>query len=183
MTDNVPARISSDGSLRELGLVNWVFCKLAARRQRVPRVHLFTTLGVNKPLLWSWLPYGGYLLYLGKLPRKDAEVVILRVGHLRRCEYELQQHRRLARSRGVNAELQAKVFEGADAEGLSDRHRALIAATDEFVLTRAVSAETWTTLSTHLTKPQLVEFCMLAAQYDGLAATMETLKIPLDYPD
>jgi AhpD family alkylhydroperoxidase len=183
MTENVPARIPSDGSLRELGLVNWVFCKLAARRQRVPQVHLFTTLGINKPLLWSWLPYSGYLLYFGKVPRRDAEVVILRVGHLRQCEYELQQHRRLARSRGVNAELQAKIFEGPDAEGLSDRQRALIAATDEFVVTRGVSPETWATLSAHLTKAQLIEFCLLAGQYDGLAATTETLKLPLDYPD
>jgi alkylhydroperoxidase family enzyme len=38
-------------------------------------------------------------------------------------------------------------------------------------------------LSSQLTKPQLIEFCMLAGQYDALAATMATLKIPLDFPD
>ena len=178
-----PARIPSTGSLRELGPINWAFCKLAARRQHIPQMHLFTTLGIHKPLLWAWLPFGGYLLYAGKLPRKDAESVILRVGHLRDCEYELQQHRRLARSRGVGPELQAKIFEGPDAAGLTDRQRALITATDEFVVTRGVSSETWATLSAHLSKAQLIEFCMLAAQYDGLAATMATLKIPLDYPD
>ena len=41
--------------------------------------------------------------------------MILRVGHLRNCEYELQQHRRLARTRGMDAETQAKIFEGPDA--------------------------------------------------------------------
>jgi AhpD family alkylhydroperoxidase len=183
VTEKAPARIPSDGSLRELGLINWAFCKLAARRTRVPQVHLFTTLGINKPLLWTWLPYSGYLLYIGKLSRRDAELVILRVGHLRNCEYELQQHRRLARSRGVDPELQAKIFEGPDAEGLSDSQRALITATDEFVVTRGVSPETWATLSEHLTKAQLIEFCILAGQYDGLAATIATLNIPLDYPD
>ena len=89
---------------------------------------------------------------LGKLPRKDAEVVILRVGHLRDCEYELQQHRRLARTRGIGPDLQAKIFEGPDADGLTDRQRALITATDEFVVTRGVSPETWPTLSSHLSK-------------------------------
>ena len=64
-------------------------------------MHLFTTLGHHRPLLLAWLPYSGYLLFAGKLSRKDAELVILRVGHLRNCEYELQQHRRLARTRGV----------------------------------------------------------------------------------
>jgi alkylhydroperoxidase family enzyme len=109
--------------------------------------------------------------------------VILRVGHLRDCEYELQQHRRLARSRGVDAETQARIFDGPDAEGLTDRQRVLITATDEFVVTRGVSPETWKALAKHLTEQQLIEFCMLAAQYDGLAATISTLQVPLDFPD
>ncbi len=141
-------------------------------------------LGQHKLLFLAWLPYSGLLLGpLGKLPRQDAELVILRVGHLRDCEYELQQHRRLARSRGVDAETQARIFKGPDAEGLTDRQRVLITATDEFVVTRSVSAETWGALSAIFTKQQLIEFCMLASQYDGLAATMTTLRIPLDFPD
>jgi len=177
-----PSRIPTSGTLRELGPVTWVFCKLAARRVRAPEMHLLTTLGVHSRLMWSFLPVSGYLLYVGRLSRRDAEVVILRVAHLRRCEYELQQHRRLARSRGLDAQLQAKIFEGPDAEGLTDRQRTLIAATDEFVITRGVSPDTWTALAGHFSRRQLIEFCMLAAQYDGLAATISTLKIPLDFP-
>jgi AhpD family alkylhydroperoxidase len=183
MTETTPARIPSNGSLRELGLINWAFCKLAARRTRIPQVHLFTTLGIHKPLLWTWLPFAGYLLYIGKLSRKDAELVILRVGHLRNCEYELQQHRRLAKSRGVDTELQAKIFEGPDADGLTARQRVLITATDEFVITRSMSPETWAALTGICNRAQLIEFCTLAGQYDALAATMATLKIPLDFPD
>ena len=80
-------------------------------------------------------------------------------------------------------DVQAKIFEGPDADGLTDRQRALITATDEFVVTRGVSPETWATLASHLNKAQLIEFCMLAAQYDGLAATITTLNVPLDFPD
>ena len=183
MTEKRLARIPTDGSLRELGLVNWAFCKLAARRHTDP---------ADAPVHHARHQQGrccgagcrsAYLLYVGKLSRKDAEVVILRVGHLRDCEYELQQHRRLARTRGIGPDLQAKIFEGPDADGLTDRQRALITATDEFVVTRGVSPETWAALSSHLSRAQLVEFCMLAGQYDGLAATMTTLKMPLDYPD
>ncbi len=72
--------------------------------------------------------------------------MILRVGHLRGSEYELQQHRRLARSRGLDADTQARIFAGPDAEGLTDRERTLITATDEFVVTRGVSPETWQAL-------------------------------------
>jgi AhpD family alkylhydroperoxidase len=171
------------GGFRELGPVNWAIAKLGARSIRAPRFGLFNVLGQHRLLFLAWLPISAYLLYAGKLSRKDAELVILRVGHLRNCEYELQQHRRLARTHGLGPEVQAKIFEGPDAEGLTDRQRVLITATDEFVVTRGVSPETWAVLAGHLTKQQLIEFCLLAAQYDGLAATISTLNIPLDFPD
>jgi AhpD family alkylhydroperoxidase len=182
MTETAPARIPP-GGFRELGPINWAIAKLGARAIRAPKFHLFNVLGQHRLLFLAWLPFSGMLLSFGKLSRKDVELVILRVGHLRACEYELQQHRRLARSRGVGPELQAKVFEGPDAEGLTERQRVLITATDEFVITRSMSPETWAALSGMLTKPQLIEFCTLAGQYDALAATVATLKIPLDFPD
>ena len=177
-----PARIEP-GGFRELGPLNWIIAKLGARAIRAPRFALLNVIGQHRLLFLAWLPYSGILLGLGKLPKKDAELVILRVGHLRNCEYELQQHRRLARSRGVDVETQGRIFEGPDADGLTDRQRVLITATDEFVITRSMSTETWTALSAYLNKKQLIEFCMLAANYDGLAATMATLRIPLDFPD
>lgn len=178
-----PARIEP-GGFRELGPLNWVIAKLGARAIRAPRFTLFNVLGQHKLLFLAWLPYSGLLLGpLGKLSRQDAEVVILRVGHLRDCEYEIQQHRRLARSRGIDEKTQALIFQGPDAEGLTDRQRILITATDEFVVTRSMSPETWAALSRIYDKPQLIEFCLLASQYDGLAATMTTLRMPLDFPD
>jgi AhpD family alkylhydroperoxidase len=182
MTETAPARIPP-GGFRELGPINWAIAKLGARAIRAPKFHLFNVLGQHRLLFLAWLPFSGMLLSFGKLSRKDVELVILRVGHLRACEYELQQHRRLAKSRGVGPELQAKVFEGPDAEGLTECQRVLITATDEFVITRSMSPETWAALSGMLTKPQLIEFCTLAGQYDALAATVATLRIPLDFPD
>ena len=46
-----------------------------------------------------------------------------------------------------------------------------------------MSGATWATLAGHLNNKQLIEFCLLAGQYDTLAATMNTLKLPLDFPD
>jgi AhpD family alkylhydroperoxidase len=168
------------GGFRELGPINWLFCKVAARAARVPQVHLFTTLGQHKRLFWAWLPFGGMLLGLGRLSRRDTELVILRVGHLRGCEYELRQHRRIAERRGIDADTQAKIFEGPQADGLTDRQRVLLSATDEFIGTRTVSPETWAALSGCLDRPQLIEFVTLAGQYDAMAATLNTLKVPLD---
>ncbi|MGJ6126461.1 carboxymuconolactone decarboxylase family protein [Mycolicibacterium sp. Y3] len=178
----MPARIPP-GGFRELGPVNWVIAKAGARGIRAPKFHLFNVLGQHRLLFLAWLPFSGYLLYAGKLSRQDAEVVILRVGHLRDSEYELQQHRRLARSRGLDAATQAAIFEGPDADGLTARQRVLVTATDEFVITRSMSTETWTALAKLYNRAQIIEFCTLAGQYDALAATMATLRIPLDFPD
>ena len=171
------------GGFRELGSVTWAISRLAARAMRVPQVHLFTTLGQHRRLFWSWLPFAAVLLAFGKLRRRDAELVILRVGHLRGCEYELQQHRRIAKRRGIDADTQAKIFQGPQADGLSGRDRALLGAVDELVDTRTLSSETWRSLSEHLERRQMIEFVTLVSQYDALAATLDALKVPLDYPE
>lgn len=171
------------GRLRELGPVNWVIAKLGAKVTQVPELHVFTTLGQHKPLFWGFLLYSGALLAIGKLPKRDTELVILRVAHVRNCQYELQQHRRIAKTRGLDDDKQAQIFEGPDAEGLSDRDRALITGTDELVHTRTLSPETWVWLSRYLNREQLIEFVTLAGQYDALAATLVALRVPLDLPE
>lgn len=176
------------GRLRQLGPVNWLLAKLAARTTRSPEMHLFTTLGQRQGLFWAWSIYGGRLLR-GRLPRIDTELVILRVAHLRSCEYELQHHRRMAREAGLDANIQATIFAWPDApegEGprkiLSARQQALLNATDELIKDRSISDATWQRLAAHLDRRRLIEFCLLATQYDGLAATITALEVPLDNP-
>lgn len=176
------ARIAPGGR-RELGVINYVISRIAARQVRAPHMHLFEVLGQHKRLFWAFLPYAGQLLNTGKLPKTDTELVILRVGHLRASEYELQQHRRLARSRGVDDALQAKIFEGPDAEGLTSRQRALLRAVDEFTLDRNLCDETYTALASHLDRQQIIEFCALAGHYDTIAGILATLRVPMDFPD
>jgi len=181
-------RVPSSTKLRRLGPINWALAKLAARTTRSPEMHLFTTLGQRQGLFWAWSLYGGRLLR-GRLPRVDTELVILRVAHLRSCEYELQHHRRLAREAGLDANMQAAIFAWPNApEGggprtiLSARQQALLKATDELIKDRKISDGTWQQLAAHLDRRRLIEFCLLATQYDGLAATITALEIPLDNP-
>lgn len=176
-------RIPTSPSLRTLGVVNWVCCRLVARRQQVRQAHLFTTLGQHRRLMWAWLPFAGMLLAGGKLPKRDTELVILRVGQLRDSHYELQHHRRIARRAGLDEATQRSIFAGPDADGLTDRQRALLSATDELVSTRTLSDAGWLQLSQHLDRPQLIEFVILAGQYDALAAALSALRVPLDFPE
>lgn len=174
------------GRLRELGPINWVLAKMAARTVRAPEMHLFTTLGQHRLLFLVWSLYSGRVLR-GRLPAIDTELVILRVAHLRGCEYELQHHRRMAQKQGLDADLQAAIFAWPERldqieARLTVRQQALLAATDELVKDRTITDATWQQLAVHLDRRQLIEFCLLASQYDGLAATMAALEIPLDHP-
>lgn len=174
------------GGRKELGLVNWAISRVAARSIRAPEMHLFTTLGRHRLLFLSFLPYSGLLLNWGKLSKRDKELVILRVGHLRGSEYELQQHRRLGRSRGLDAETQRRIFAGPggpDATALSPRQLVLLRAVDEFVGDRDISDATYTALAAELTEQQIIEFCALAGHYDAIAAILAALRVPMDFPD
>ena len=153
---------------------------------RAPEMHLFTILGQRQVLFWTWSLYSGRLLR-GRLPKIDTELVILRVAHLRSCEYELQHHRNIARASGLDADMQATIFAWPDVpadarDRLTARQQALLAATDEFVKDRTISDGTWQQLATHLDRRRLIEFCMLASNYDGLAATMSALDDPAGQP-
>jgi alkylhydroperoxidase family enzyme len=170
------------GGFRELGPINWILAKSAARTVGAPQMHLFATLGQHKRLFLAMMPYSALLLR-GRLPRRDTELVILRVAHLRGSEYELQHHRKMGRRRGLDDATQKAIFAWPNPTAeLTERQQALLRATDEFINNRSISAPVWQQLSTHLDRRQLIEFCMLAGQYDGLAATMAALEIPLDNP-
>jgi 4-carboxymuconolactone decarboxylase len=175
------------GGRAEIGTINFVFSRIAGRVTKTGPPNIFTTLGKNPRLMRRWLFFAGALMPGGKLPRIDTELVILRVAHVRGCEYELQHHRGMARNQGLDDDLQAAIFawpetlERVEAR-LTVRQQALLAATDEFLLQRTVTDDTWRQLATHLDRRQLIEFCLLASQYDGLAATMSALAIPLDRP-
>lgn len=176
-----PPRVPPGGR-RELGFFGWLFCRISARIWGVPELHLFTVLAQHRRLFWASMPLAG-LLRRGRLPTCDTELVILRVGHVQKCEYELQHHRRRAVKAGVDAATQAAIFEWPTADGISPRQRALLMGVDELLATRTLSDRSWQTLAGHLDRRQLIEIVTLVGQYDALAMALNTLAVPMDYPD
>ena len=129
---------------RQLGPINWVIAKLArAPGPGAGDAPVHNAWSASTPVLGV----GGlwHATVGGRLPRVDTELVILRVAHLRTCEYELQHHRRMARAAGLDRGIQAAIFSWPDvyrrtpAEELSARQRTLLQATDEFIKDRTIS--------------------------------------------
>ncbi|OQS15270.1 4-carboxymuconolactone decarboxylase [Nocardia donostiensis] len=170
----------SPGRFRELGPINWVVWQVLSRAAGTGDAQLFSTLGRSGGLFRGWLHFSGKLMPGGRLSRYDTELVILRVAHLRGCEYETDHHIRLGRRAGVTEEILERVRAGADAPGWSDKHRALLAAVDQLVATRDIDDATWAGLAAHYDERRLIEIVLLINQYEGLAATITALRIRRD---
>lgn len=169
----------SPGGLRELGLFNWVFARGASLATGVDDAHVFSTLGRARGLFRGWLHYSARMMPFGKLSRKDTEMLIIRVAHLRGCDYELDHHRRLGARVGIRGTVFDDVIAGPDA-GWGDRERSLLRAADELVTTRDISDDAWAGLRLHLTDEQQIAFVLLVTQYDSLATTLGTLRVQRD---
>jgi AhpD family alkylhydroperoxidase len=177
---SVAPRIAPATSPREVGLFAWVFGRVAGAVSRTNPPNLFMTLGRHPRLFRGWLRFAGRLMPGGRLPRRDTELVILRVAHLRRCAYEFEHHVRLGRRAGVRADDVRRVLEGPDAEGWSPRERALLAAADELHATGDLGDAAWSDLAAHLDERELIELVMLVGHYEMLATALTALRIQPD---
>lgn len=167
------------GGLRELGLFNWVFARGASKVQGVDDAHIFSTLGRSKGLFRGWLYYSSRMMPFGKLSRKDTEMIIIRVAHLRSCDYEMDHHRKLGKRAGIDESTMGRILEGPDA-GWGDRERSLLLAVDEMVQDRDISDPTWAGLARHLDEPKQISLVLLVSQYDSLATTLGVLRVQRD---
>ena len=168
------------GTLRETGPFAWGVSRIAGVVMRSGPPNLFTTMGRHPALLRGWLRFAGRLMPGGKLPRRDTEMVILRVAHLRACAYEFDHHVRLGRRAGLTREDIQRITEGPAAPGWTAREQALLGAVDELHERGDLSDGAWDALRRHLDERLSIEFVLLVAHYEMLATFIGTLRIQPD---
>lgn len=181
MSDVSQARIPPGGR-REIGLVNAVIARVLGAATGGPPPAVCTTLGRHRRLFRPWLRFAARLMPFGVLPRREAELVILRVAHLCDSAYEAAQHERLARDAGLSPDEIARIAGGSSAAGWSPRQAALLAATDELHARRDLSDERWDELCRHLSDTERIELPMLVGHYEMLAMTLNSLRVQPDEP-
>lgn len=169
-----PART---GELRPLARIVAV---VAGRITGTGPAHIFTTLGQDPRLFRVWLRYSAQLMLFGRLPRRDTELVILRVAWQCRCPYEWHQHVPLGLRVGLTPDEVAGVVASPVAETFTVRQQALLAAGDELLAQSALSDSTWSALQATLGTREIIELCLLIGNYQGLAATIGGLGIQIE---
>ena len=180
MTTNITVPRIEPGGFRALGLLNWTFTRVASRVMGVPDVHIFSTLGRARGLFRGWLHYSAMMMPFGRVSRHETELVILRVAHLRECQYELDHHTRLGARVGVTPEIAQRVFDGPGADGWQPNEQALLFAVDQLVQTKDIDDDVWRTLGAYYDRRQVLELVMLIGQYDSLATTLGVLRVQRD---
>lgn len=168
------------GGRSDVGLLMWAFAVGAGRAQRTNPPNLFLTLGRHRPLFRGWLRFAGRLMPFGRLPRRETELVILRVAHLRDCAYEWEHHRHLATRAGVTRADVDRVVFGPAAEGWSERERVVLGAVDALHADGDLDDERWTELRDHLDERAAIELVLLVGHYEMLATAIGTLRIQPD---
>jgi AhpD family alkylhydroperoxidase len=170
------------GGRRDVGILGWVIAAVGGRAVGTRPLHLFLTLGRHRRLFLGWLHFSGRLMPGGRLPRRETELVILRVAHLRGCAYEFEHHVAMSRRAGVRPPDIDRVVQGPDRPGWTARERAVLTAVDELHADRDVGDSTWTELRRHLDEREAIELCLLVGNYESLATTITALRIQPDEP-
>lgn len=168
------------GSRRDVGLLGMSIARGAGLVARTNPPNLFLTLGRQPKLFRGWLRFAARLMPGGSLLRRETEMVILRVAHVRGCAYELAQHEYLARRAGITADVLAHIVAGPSSDSWNERERTMLTAVDALLEHRNLSDPEWAAFRAQLSEAEAVEFCLLVSHYDMLATVIATLRIQPD---
>ncbi|MDX1496588.1 MAG: carboxymuconolactone decarboxylase family protein, partial [Salinisphaeraceae bacterium] len=148
-------------TLEESSLGIRIIRSLIARVGKLEASNLFLMLMRNFDLFWRWLLFAKRMMPSGRLPRRDTELAILRVGWNCRCRYEWGQHVDIGLRCGVSPEDIARVAHGPQADGWEPKLRAVMQACDEIHTNKMISTATWEALTEHYNEKLLLELVML----------------------
>lgn len=189
MATSSPSPRVAPGGRKDLGLLQWFAIKIGNRRLGggpVPNVML--TLARHRGAFIPWVFYSSRLMPYGKLPAAHSEFMILRVAARCGSDYERAHHTALGRKAGLSEPIMDWVLEPVGSAvpapdgGKLDSARAdlLLRATDSLLDEKNLSDDLWAELSAVYRDVELIELCLLVGHYAGLAATLNTLRTPIE---
>jgi 4-carboxymuconolactone decarboxylase len=116
----------------------------------------------------------------GVLDPELREIVILRVGHLRRSRYEVVNHVRAARVVGMSDERIAALEPGNSLDVFSDAERDVIQYVDELIRHGEVSDPTFDRLSQAMEVSALIEHTVVVGVYTMVSQICAAFELELE---
>ena len=134
---------------------------------------------VKHPEIFRCQAEMGTVIFKGRLPPRERELAVLRVGWLLRAPYEWGEHVVIGKRYGLRPEEIERVIEGSAAPGWSEHDAAILRATEELLSDHAITDETWAVLARRWDEPQLIEFPMMVGQYVATGLVQNALRMRL----
>lgn len=128
----------------------------------------------------AFLTFNQHVAVASSLPKRQRELLILRLSWLRRAEYEFVQHVVVARNAGLSDAEIERVQQGPDAAGWDALDADLVRAVDELHKDARIAEATWARLSTQLRREQLMDLVFAVGCYDVLAMVFKTFDAQLE---
>jgi alkylhydroperoxidase family enzyme len=148
------------------------------RRER-PSSNILGIFSWHPALAKGWFGFNNHLFH-STLSARDREMATVRIGWLRRGEYEWAQHVRMAKGVGMSQEEVDAIMVGPDSPVWGPRDAALLRSVDEIAADHYVSDATWKRLSEDFDRKQLMDLVFTIGAYDTLAMAMNTFGLQLD---
>lgn len=150
---------------------------MAARNQDY---NIFKTMARHPAAMRAFLVWGNYILRENTLPKRERELVVLRIGFRCRAGYEWAQHVVIGARAGLSgAEIQ-RIKAGPEAPEWGSADRALLRACDELHDQQFISDATWALLGQHFGEKQCMDVVFTAAQYTQVSMILNTFGVQLD---
>jgi 4-carboxymuconolactone decarboxylase len=148
------------------------------RRGRIDNV--FATMVNHPDLARDWLTFANYVLRKCTLPRREREILILRIGWLCGAEYEWAQHTRLGKAVGLTEHDFAHIRQGPEAAGATPQDRLLLKAVDELYNDSFICDETWNALAQTYDTQQMMDLVFAVGQYNLVSMALNSFGVQLD---
>jgi alkylhydroperoxidase family enzyme len=120
------------------------------------------------------------VLTKGKLDPILREMAITRAGILCNSQYEVHQHVKVCKRVGMPDEKIKALDIGSTAPVFSEVERLVLLFTEETVLKRKVSDETFQTISKHISHEQIVELAIAAGCYMMISVFLNTFEVDIE---
>lgn len=142
--------------------------------------HMLGTFAQYPALAKAFLTFNNHVATNSTLSTRERELLILRMGWLRRSKYEFIMHVILGMRAGLSEEEVTRTQLGPDAEGWSQEDAELLRVADELCEHARISDASWQRLSQRYSEQQLMDMVFLVGCYDVVSMALLSFQIPME---
>ena len=143
-------------------------------------VNIIATMAHHEAFAHAFRGLTRFVLEEATVPRRQRELVILRMGWNCQAQYEFGQHTLMAKANGVTEKEIVSVTRPISSHTWSAEDSVLLQMVDDLHQDDCISQDTWDKLETVWTTPEIIEFAASALTYRMVSGFLNSFGIELD---